>query len=310
MATGDPGGGQPPGSGKDQVGCSGRSGRCPRSSVATLDGTDSTSIENDIVYSWRQWKLMANNEGAFLWSDYCAIELPNRSDGWFPFMFEDRIATMLSSGTPVSGKTTPDFKETISRLQLAYGPGYQALRPILTSAGLTKLRIGRWQLSSVLSGTLSIELEAQSQVTELCEDGHGFVFQPNTGSRCSFTHHKPLPLEASVSKFGKAQEEVKKKKSDSADKAETNMEKQASLPQHLKSVSSSPAKGGIKWLATTKSVNTDSGPPAEPNPSGQKRQTSNVQQTGKPDERRRQKNSDARQHPAAQAGRILTGDGQ
>ncbi|XP_065182623.1 E3 ubiquitin-protein ligase HECTD1-like [Sycon ciliatum] len=175
------------------------------------DGPDATSIKNGVVYSWRQWRLVTNRESAFLWCDYCIVELSRGSNGWFRYMFENRMATMYSSGTPEVSSDVLARQETITKLQSARGPASLAPRPILTSPGATKLKIGSWQFSSALTGTLSIHNADGPQVTLLSEDRNGFVFESKRGSSHSFTHDKPLALQTLARKFGKNQESTKDK---------------------------------------------------------------------------------------------------
>lgn len=58
------------------------------------------SLKLSAVYSWRQWRLVATRESVFMWCDHCVMELSRGSNGWFRYMFENRLATMYSSGSP------------------------------------------------------------------------------------------------------------------------------------------------------------------------------------------------------------------
>ena len=64
---------------------------------------DATDIALFIPYQWQDWSVVRSRDCLYLWSEFCAIELSNVSNGWFRFLVDNKLATMYSSGSTEGG---------------------------------------------------------------------------------------------------------------------------------------------------------------------------------------------------------------
>ncbi len=64
---------------------------------------DATDIALFSPYQWRDWSVVRSRDCLYLWSEFCAVELSNVSNGWFRFLVDNKLATMYSSGSTEGG---------------------------------------------------------------------------------------------------------------------------------------------------------------------------------------------------------------
>ena len=69
---------------------------------------DATDITSERAYSWRDWSIARGRDCLYIWSDVCALELSNGSNGWFRFILDGKLATMYSHGSPETGTDTTE----------------------------------------------------------------------------------------------------------------------------------------------------------------------------------------------------------
>merc|ERR1711974_438575 len=69
---------------------------------------DATDITSEKAYSWRDWSIARGRDCLYIWSDACALELSNGSNGWFRFILDGKLATMYSHGSPETGTDTTE----------------------------------------------------------------------------------------------------------------------------------------------------------------------------------------------------------
>ena len=144
------------------------------------------------AYHWKEWCLARGRNCLYIWSDAAALELSNRSNGWFRFILDDKLATMYSSGSPEGGRDSSENREEfLEKLQ-------RARANVKPSAGSTELFkggpseativVGNWSLSCSSPTELNIvNSDGQQQSTKLKEDLPGFLFESHRGSKHYFT---------------------------------------------------------------------------------------------------------------------------
>ena len=126
----------------------------------------------------------------YLWSDFCAIELSNGSNGWFRFVLDGKLLTMYSSGSPEGGSSSNESRtEFLDKLQRARAavPASAVSQPILSSVASETLIVGNWTLSCRQDNQLAIVNTDGQQATILKEDLPGFLFESNRGTKHTFT---------------------------------------------------------------------------------------------------------------------------
>lgn len=159
---------------------------------------DAQSIVQGRPYHWHDWCIVRSRDCLYLWSDVCAIELSNGSNGWFRFVLDGKLATMYSSGSPEGGsgsaESRSEFLEKLqrSRSQVTSGTGSQ---PLLSSHSSNRIIVGNWSLACNQHGQVTIHNADGQQATILKEDLPGFIFESNRGTKHTFT------AETSLGKF-------------------------------------------------------------------------------------------------------------
>ena len=53
--------------------------------------------------------IFVGRDCLYIWSDACALELSNGSNGWFRFILDGKLATMYSHGSPETGTDTTEI---------------------------------------------------------------------------------------------------------------------------------------------------------------------------------------------------------
>ena len=156
---------------------------------------DAQSIVQSKPYHWHDWCIVRSRDCLYLWSDFCAIELSNGSNGWFRFVLDGKLATMYSSGSPEGGsgsaESRSEFLEKLQRArsQVASGSGSQ---PLLSSQSSNRIVVGNWSLACSQTGQVTIHNADGQQATILKEDLPGFVFESNRGTKHTFTAETSL----------------------------------------------------------------------------------------------------------------------
>ena len=64
---------------------------------------DASELEPGRPYHWHDWCVVRSRDCLYLWTESCALELSNGSNGWFRFILDGKLATMYSSGSPEGG---------------------------------------------------------------------------------------------------------------------------------------------------------------------------------------------------------------
>ena len=144
--------------------------------------------------------IFVGRDCLYIWSDACALELSNGSNGWFRFILDGKLATMYSHGSPETGTdTTENRTEFLEKLQIARSAvrSNSAIHTVFSKADeAVAVSVGNWTLSSKKNGELTIvNTDAtQQQATILKEDLPGFIFESNRGTRHSFTAETSLGM--------------------------------------------------------------------------------------------------------------------
>ena len=141
-------------------------------------------------YNWHDWCLVRGRDCLYLWSDYCAIELSNGSNGWFRFVLDGKLLTMYSSGSPEGSSSSNESRtEFLDKLQRARSsvPSTAVSQPILSSVASETLVVGNWTLNCRQENQLAIINNDGQQATVLKEDLPGFLFESNRGTKHTFT---------------------------------------------------------------------------------------------------------------------------
>lgn len=157
---------------------------------STIPLEDATKILPGLPYYWQDWCVVRGRDCLYLWSDYCAIELSNGSNGWFRFVLDGKLATMYSSGSPEGGSSSSESRtEFLDKLQRARTsvPSNAVSRPILSSTAVDSIVVGNWTLSCRQDRQLTIVNTDGQQATILKEDLPGFLFESNRGTKHTFT---------------------------------------------------------------------------------------------------------------------------
>lgn len=165
------------------------------STSSSLD--DATKICSGQPYHWHDWCIVRGRDCLYLWSDFCAIELSNGSNGWFRFVLDGKLATMYSSGSPEGGSSSSESRtEFLDKLQRARSavPPTQMSRPILSNLSAKKITVGNWTLSCRSERELAIINVDGQQATILKEDIPGFLFESNRGTKHTFTAETSLGM--------------------------------------------------------------------------------------------------------------------
>jgi E3 ubiquitin-protein ligase HECTD1 len=181
----------------------------------TIPLEDSTSILSGQPYHWHDWCLARGRDCLYLWSDFCAIELSNGSNGWFRFVLDGKLATMYSSGSPEGGSGSSESRtEFLDKLQRARSavPSGSISRPILSTLGSEAITVGNWTLSIRSENQLSIVNTDGQQATILKEDLPGFLFESNRGTKHTFTAETSLGPDFAFSWSGKPGKKFQSKK--------------------------------------------------------------------------------------------------
>ena len=156
---------------------------------------DATSVVPGKPYHWHDWCIVRGRDCLYLWSDFCAIELSNGSNGWFRFILDGKLATMYSSGSPEGGSGSSESRtEFLEKLQRARSQvsSSSVSQPILSSPSPTRLVVGNWSLACNQTGQVTIHNTDGQQATILKEDLPGFVFESNRGTKHTFTAETSL----------------------------------------------------------------------------------------------------------------------
>ena len=95
--------------------------------------------------------------------------------------------------------------EFLEKLQRARGQVKHGTpsRPLLSSAGSTKLSVGNWSLACTKEKEVSIHNTDGQQATVLREDLAGFVFESNRGTKHTFSAETSLGPEFAAGWLGK-----------------------------------------------------------------------------------------------------------
>ena len=158
---------------------------------------DATNILSGQPYHWHDWCLARGRDCLYLWSDFCAIELSNGSNGWFRFVLDGKLATMYSSGSPEGGSGSSESRtEFLDKLQRARSavPSGAVSQPVLSTLGAESITVGNWTLSCRQENQLSIINTDGQQATILKEDLPGFLFESNRGTKHTFTAETSLGI--------------------------------------------------------------------------------------------------------------------
>jgi len=180
---------------------------------------DATDITSERAYSWRDWSIARGRDCLYIWSDVCALELSNGSNGWFRFILDGKLATMYSHGSPETGTdTTENRTEFLEKLQVARSSvrSNSSIHNVFTKGdetGSATIAVGNWTLSSKKDGELTIvNTDAtQQQATILKEELPGFIFESNRGTRHSFTAETSLGPEFPAGWAGKKTKRLRNK---------------------------------------------------------------------------------------------------
>ena len=156
---------------------------------------DVTQISQGVPYIWKDWCFAYHRDCLYAWNNFCALELPSGSNGWFRFVWDGKLATMYSSGSPESGPESPesrtDFLDKIEQARSHISSGSKSIS-ILSKTSDVKIEFGNWLLSSPTDGQLHIRSDGQQQLTMLRENYPGFIFESNRGTKHSFTAETTL----------------------------------------------------------------------------------------------------------------------
>ncbi|XP_047133370.1 E3 ubiquitin-protein ligase HECTD1 isoform X2 [Hydra vulgaris] len=156
---------------------------------------DAVKLQHSHAYHWHEWCIAKGRDCLYLWSDFCAIELSNGSNGWFRFVLDNKLATMYSSGSPEVGSSTSESRtEFLDKLQKVRSaiPSTVVSQPILSKVGVPAITVGNWTLSCQVENQLSIVNTDGQQTTILKEDLPGFLFESNRGTKHTFTAETSL----------------------------------------------------------------------------------------------------------------------
>lgn len=156
---------------------------------------DAQSIVQGKPYHWHDWCIVRSRDCLYLWSEFCAIELSNGSNGWFRFVLDGKLATMYSSGSPEGGsgsaESRSEFLEKLQRArsQVSIGVSTQSL---LSLPSVNPIVVGNWSLGYKHGGQVAIHNADGQQATILKEDLPGFIFESNRGTKHTFTAETSL----------------------------------------------------------------------------------------------------------------------
>lgn len=191
------------------------SGKIMQKEEPTIPLEDATNILSGQPYHWHDWCFARGRDCLYLWSDFCAIELSNGSNGWFRFVLDGKLATMYSSGSPEGGSGSSESRtEFLDKLQRARSavPSGSVSRPVLSSSGAENIIVGNWTLSCRQENQLSIINTDGQQATILKEDLPGFLFESNRGTKHTFTAETSLGPDFAFSWSGKSGKKFQSKK--------------------------------------------------------------------------------------------------
>ncbi len=158
---------------------------------------DEHTISQGKPYHWHDWCIARSRDCLYLWSDFCAIELSNGSNGWFRFVLDGKLATMYSSGSPEGGSGSAESRsEFLEKLQRARSqvPSGTSSQPLLSSQSSRLIVVGNWSLTCKQPGHMTIYNADGQQETTLKEDLPGFIFESNRGTKHTFTAETSLGM--------------------------------------------------------------------------------------------------------------------
>eukprot|EP00794_Sanderia_malayensis_P020162 gene20162-22137_t len=179
---------------------------------------DAQSITQGKPYNWHDWCIARSRDCLYLWSDFCAIELSNGSNGWFRFVLDGKLATMYSSGSPEGGsgsaESRSEFLEKLQRArsQVPVGMISQPLLSSPTASSNQQILVGNWSLACKQPGYMTIHNADGQQATILKEDLPGFIFESNRGTKHTFTAETSLGPDFAATWSGKPGRRYQSKK--------------------------------------------------------------------------------------------------
>lgn len=208
----------------------------------TIPLEDASKILPSLPYHWHDWCIVRGRDCLYLWSDFCAIELSNGSNGWFRFVLDGKLATMYSSGSPEGGSSSSENRvEFLDKLQKARSSVQSTVvsQPILSSVSTESLVVGNWTLSCRQENQLVIVNTDGQQATILKEDLPGFLFESNRGTKHTFTAEISLGPDFAFSwsgkqgkKFQSRKDQIRQKLSSLANSIYCKYFKDADLTPH------------------------------------------------------------------------------
>jgi len=176
---------------------------------------DAQSIVHGRPYHWHDWCIVRSRDCLYLWSDVCAVELSNGSNGWFRFVLDGKLATMYSSGSPEGGSGSAESRsEFLEKLQRARAqvPAGTGSQPLLSSQSSNRIIVGNWSLACNQQGQMTIHNADGQQATILKEDLPGFIFESNRGTKHTFTAETSLGPDFAATWSGKPGRKYQSKK--------------------------------------------------------------------------------------------------
>lgn len=182
---------------------------------STIPLQDATKLLPGRPYHWHDWCIVRGRDCLYLWSDFCAIELSNGSNGWFRFVLDGKLATMYSSGSPEGGSSSSESRtEFLDKLQRARSavPSSTVSQPILSSTKTESITVGNWTLSCKTDDQVVVINTDGQQATILKEDLPGFLFESNRGTKHTFTAETSLGPDFAFSWNGKPGKKFQSKK--------------------------------------------------------------------------------------------------
>ena len=164
--------------------------------MALIPLADASKIHSGQPYHWHDWCIVRGRDCLYLWSDFCAIELSNGSNGWFRFVLDGKLATMYSSGSPEGGSSSSEsrteFLDKLQRARSTVSSG-SVSQPILSSGKPgSRITVGNWTLTCRQENQLVVVNTDGQQATILKEDLPGFLFESNRGTKHTFTAETSL----------------------------------------------------------------------------------------------------------------------
>ncbi|XP_066922502.1 E3 ubiquitin-protein ligase HECTD1-like [Clytia hemisphaerica] len=217
-------------------------GKIQEKEEQTIPLEDATKVLAGLPYHWHDWCLVRGRDCLYLWSDFCAIELSNGSNGWFRFVLDGKLLTMYSSGSPEGGSSSNESRtEFLEKLQRARAsvPSSAVSQPILSALGGETLIVGNWTLSCKQEHQLHVINTDGQQATILKEDLPGFLFESNRGTKHTFTAEISLGPDFAFSwsgkqgkKFQSRKDQVRQKLSSLANSIYCKYFKDADLTPH------------------------------------------------------------------------------